>query len=564
MSGPKLMHITNDPKVIERINNRLNTIGKQNYFSIQIQSINTDIQNEISWVKNYVTETINKTVIQQDKTEYLHNSLLNIQNNYLAKLNSLLLSKAIIDENSSAEINNIIVSIIKELPRVKRELMRDILDKIDLIKKNLQKEEYEKQLKIQKEKINEYNNEESAAENRSPKDEVIIVEKKNMLGKKLLITGKGRCNITSSLEMEDFIKNTPGNGMFLYSSFQQFTNKDIINFLKKQGLEVKEERGSRIFPITDKSTDVLNCFINRLKELKVKIYLNENVEQIITQKTEEEQKVIGIKTNKRKIEADKVILATGGKSYPLTGSTGEGYKMAKDLGHTITEIKPSLVPLETYEVEKELQGLSLKNVKIQLKDTSKKRIIYEDFGEMIFTHFGVSGPTILSSSAHLVRYKNIENLFKERKIILKIDLKPALSEEKLNDRILRDFEEEKNKQFKNSLNKLLPQKMINSVIKKSKIDPQKQVNTITKQERTRLIEVLKGFELEIKKFRPIEEAIITSGGIKIKEINPKTMESKKVKGLYFAGEIIDVDSYTGGFNLQIAYSTGYVAGKTKI
>ena len=404
----------------------------------------------------------------------------------------------------------------------------------------------------------------SAAENRSPKDEVIIVEKKNMLGKKLLITGKGRCNITSSLEMEDFIKNTPGNGMFLYSSFQQFTNKDIINFLKKQGLEVKEERGSRIFPITDKSTDVLNCFINRLKELKVKIYLNENVEQIITQKTEEEQKVIGIKTNKRKIEADKVILATGGKSYPLTGSTGEGYKMAKELGHTITEIKPSLVPLETYEVEKELQGLSLKNVKIQLKDTSKKRIIYEDFGEMIFTHFGVSGPTILSSSAHLVRYKNIENLFKERKIILKIDLKPALSEEKLNDRILRDFEEEKNKQFKNSLNKLLPQKMINSVIKKSKIDPQKQVNTITKQERTRLIEVLKGFELEIKKFRPIEEAIITSGGIKIKEINPKTMESKKVKGLYFAGEIIDVDSYTGGFNLQIAYSTGYVAGKTKI
>ncbi|OKZ78113.1 MAG: FAD-dependent oxidoreductase [Clostridium sp. 27_14] len=404
----------------------------------------------------------------------------------------------------------------------------------------------------------------SAAENRSPKDEVIIVEKMNMLGKKLLITGKGRCNITSSLEMEDFIKNTPGNGMFLYSSFQQFTNKDIIRFLKKQGLEVKEERGSRIFPITDKSTDVLNCFINRLKELKVKIYLNENVEQIITQKTEEEQKVIGIKTNKRKIEADKVILATGGKSYPLTGSTGEGYKMAKELGHTITEIKPSLVPLETYEVEKELQGLSLKNVKIQLKDTSKKRIIYEDFGEMIFTHFGVSGPTILSSSAHLVRYKNIENLFKERKIILKIDLKPALSEEKLNDRILRDFEEEKNKQFKNSLNKLLPQKMINSVIKKSKIDPQKQVNTITKQERTRLIEVLKGFELEIKKFRPIEEAIITSGGIKIKEINPKTMESKKVKGLYFAGEIIDVDSYTGGFNLQIAYSTGYVAGKTKI
>ena len=275
----------------------------------------------------------------------------------------------------------------------------------------------------------------------------------------------------------------------------------------------------------------------------------------------EEERVIGVKTDKKIIDADKVILATGGKSYPLTGSTGDGYKMAKDLGHTVTEIKPSLVPLETYNVDKELQGLSLRNVKIQLVDVSKKRVIYEDFGEMLFTHFGVSGPTILSSSAHLVRYKNIDKLFKDKKIILKIDLKPALSAEKLNDRILRDFEQEKNKQFKNSLNKLLPQKMIESVIRMSKIDPQKQVNTITKQERMKLIEVLKGFVLEIKGFRPIEEAIVTSGGIKIKEINPKTMESKKVKGLYFAGEIIDVDSYTGGFNLQIAYSTGYVAGK---
>mgnify|MGYP004700659139 FL=1 len=399
----------------------------------------------------------------------------------------------------------------------------------------------------------------STAENKN--DEVIIVEKMNMLGKKLLITGKGRCNITSSLEMEDFIKNTPGNGMFLYSSYQQFTNKDILAFLKKQGLEVKEERGNRIFPITDKSMDVLECFKKRLKELNVKIYLNESAKQILIKKTETEERVIGVKTDKKIIDADKVILATGGKSYPLTGSTGDGYKMAKDLGHTVTEIKPSLVPLETYNVDKELQGLSLRNVKIQLVDVSKKRVIYEDFGEMLFTHFGVSGPTILSSSAHLVRYKNIDKLFKDKKIILKIDLKPALSAEKLNDRILRDFEQEKNKQFKNSLNKLLPQKMIESVIRMSKIDPQKQVNTITKQERMKLIEVLKGFVLEIKGFRPIEEAIVTSGGIKIKEINPKTMESKKVKGLYFAGEIIDVDSYTGGFNLQIAYSTGYVAGK---
>lgn len=398
----------------------------------------------------------------------------------------------------------------------------------------------------------------STAENKN--DEVIIVEKMNMLGKKLLITGKGRCNITSSLDMEGFIKNTPGNGMFLYSSYQQFTNKDILAFLKKQGLEVKEERGNRIFPITDKSMDVLECFKKRLKELNVKIYLNESAKQILIKKTETEERVIGVKTDKKIIDADKVILATGGKSYPLTGSTGDGYKMAKDLGHTVTEIKPSLVPLETYNVDKELQGLSLRNVKIQLVDVSKKRVIYEDFGEMLFTHFGVSGPTILSSSAHLVRYKNIDKLFKDKKIILKIDLKPALSAEKLNDRILRDFEQEKNKQFKNSLNKLLPQKMIESVIRMSKIDPQKQVNTITKQERMKLIEVLKGFVLEIKGFRPIEEAIVTSGGIKIKEINPKTMESKKVKGLYFAGEIIDVDSYTGGFNLQIAYSTGYTAG----
>ena len=399
----------------------------------------------------------------------------------------------------------------------------------------------------------------SAVENKN--DEVIIVEKMNMLGKKLLITGKGRCNITSSLEMEDFIKNTPGNGMFLYSSYQQFTNKDILAFLKKQGLEVKEERGNRIFPITDKSMDVLECFKKRLKELNVKIYLNESVKQILIKKTETEERVIGVKTDKRIIDADKVILATGGKSYPLTGSTGDGYKMAQDVGHTVTEIRPSLVPLEVYNVDKELQGLSLRNVKIQLIDLSKKRVIYEDFGEMLFTHFGVSGPTILSSSAHLVRYKNIDKLFKDKNIILKIDLKPALSAEKLNDRILRDFDQEKNKLFKNSLNKLLPQKMIDSVIRMSKIDPQKQVNTITKQERMKLIEVLKGFVLEIKGFRPIEEAIVTSGGIKIKEINPKTMESKKFKGLYFAGEIIDVDSYTGGFNLQIAYSTGYVAGK---
>ena len=394
------------------------------------------------------------------------------------------------------------------------------------------------------------------------KNDVLIIERNNQLGKKLLITGKGRCNITSSLEMEDFIKNTPGNGMFLYSAYQQYTNQDIIQFLKQQGLEVKEERGNRIFPVTDKSVDVLKCFTKRIKELDIDIKYNTKVVEILTEMVDGESTVIGVKTDRETINANKVILATGGKSYPLTGSTGDGYQLVEKLGHSITKIKPSLVPLEVYDKAecKELQGLSLRNVEIKLIDIEKNKQIYEDFGEMVFTHFGVSGPTILSSSAHLVRYKNIDKLFHEKKIVLKIDLKPALDQKKLNDRILRDFEEAKNKQFKNSLDKLLPQKLIPVVITRSKINPNKKVNEITKKEREHLIKEIKDFEIIIKGFRPIEEAIITSGGVNIKEINPKTMESKKVKGLFFAGEIIDVDSYTGGFNLQIAYSTGYVAG----
>ena len=390
-------------------------------------------------------------------------------------------------------------------------------------------------------------------------NDVILIEKMTSLGRKLLITGKGRCNITSSLDMEDFIKNIPGNGMFLYSAFKNYTNNDIIDFLKKEGLKVKEERGNRIFPITDKSLDVLKCFERKLKSLDVKILFDTRVKEIIVKNNIIE----GVETNKEIIKADKVILATGGKSYPLTGSTGDGYYIAQKLGHTVTEIKPSLVPLETFDktICKKLQGLSLKNVKIQLIDKSKNKIIYDDFGEMLFTHFGVSGPTILSSSAHLVRYKNIEQLFKENKIVLKIDFKPALTEEKLNDRILRDFNEEKNKMFKNSLDKLLPKKLIPVIIEKSNIDMNKKVNEITKIERKNLVKLLKNFEVTIKRFRSIDEAIITSGGIKIKEINPKTMESKIISGLYFAGEIIDVDAYTGGFNLQIAYSTGYTAGK---
>ncbi len=399
----------------------------------------------------------------------------------------------------------------------------------------------------------------TSAEN---ENEVILLEKNKSLGKKLLITGKGRCNITSSLPMEDFIKNTPGNGMFLYSAYNRFTNQDIISFLKKQGLEVKEERGNRIFPVTDKSKDVLNCFEKKLKSLKnVKIMYEMPVSEILVN---EEKIVTGVKCkNGAIIKADKVILATGGKSYPLTGSTGDGYEMAKKLGHTITKIKPSLVPLETYEqdLHQSLQGLSLRNVKIKMIDTCKNKTIYEDFGEMLFTHFGVSGPVILSGSAHLVRYKNIDELLKNKKIKLLIDLKPALTEEKLNDRILRDFEEFKNKNFKNSLDKLLPQKLIPVIIERSGINPDKQVNSITKQERTQIVKLLKDFEVTIKNFRRIEDGIITAGGISIKEVNPKTMESKLISGLYFAGEILDVDSYTGGFNLQIAYSTGFVAGE---
>lgn len=448
-------------------------------------------------------------------------------------------------------------------------------------------------------------------------NDVVILEKMERLGRKLLITGKGRCNITSSLDISEFIQNVPGNGRFLYSCFERFTNKDIIALMENHNVKVKEERGNRIFPVSDKSIDVLNAFLEELKSLKVKIVTNAKVEKIIThdvfendnfvdnnngfnkldkiegQKTSYKlsktsnitKKVTGVqylKDGKKVIEnADKVILATGGNSYQATGSTGDGYVIAKALGHNITKIVPSLVPLVVNNIRdkeknnvnifnskyansldlcKDLQGLSLKNVEIKLQDVDKNKTIYEDFGEMIFTHFGVSGPTILSGSAHLLRYKNIEELLTNGKIILKIDLKPALDEEKLDSRVLRDFEKDKNKFFKNSLNELLPQKLIEPIISLSGISPNKKVNEITKQERTKLVKLLKNFTVVITDFRPINEAIVTSGGISIKEINPKTMESKIVQGLYFAGEIIDVDAYTGGFNLQIAYSTGFVAG----
>lgn len=397
----------------------------------------------------------------------------------------------------------------------------------------------------------------SAIKSAQEGNDVTILEKMNTCGRKLLITGKGRCNITNAIDIDEFIKNIPGNGKFLYSAFQNFNNQDIIKMLEKEGVHTKVERGNRIFPTSDKSMDVLNALLRTLKKLNVKIKTNTKVKEILVQ----ENTVCGVITeNNEKIEAQKVILATGGKSYPATGSTGDGYEMAKELGHTITEIKGSLVPLKMYEVDicKELQGLSLKNVKIHIKTENKK--IYEGFGEMLFTHFGVSGPIILSASAVMLRYKNINKLLSEQKVKLQIDFKPALTNEKLDARIQRDFEKMKNKQFKNSLNELLPQKLIPVIIEKSGIDSDKHVNEITRTERLNLVVLLKNFELIIKDFKEIEEAIVTAGGISIKEINPKTMESKLINGLYFAGEIIDVDAYTGGFNLQIAYSTGYTAG----
>ena len=389
-------------------------------------------------------------------------------------------------------------------------------------------------------------------------EKVILLEKNNTLGKKLLITGKGRCNITTSLDMSEVIGNIPGNGRFLYSAFQNYNNQDIMDLLKRNGLEVKKERGNRIFPITDKAQSVLDCFIKELKKSNVEIRTNCEVTEILCK----ENIVSGVKLKSGDvIDADKVILATGGKSYPLTGSNGSGYKLVQKLGHTITEIKPSIVPLtaDIYLCQS-MQGLSLRNVKVTVKDLEKNKEIYEDFGEMLFTHFGVSGPVILSASAHLVRYKNISDLLANKKIRLYIDLKPALSFEELDVRILRDFDEFKNKDFKNSLDKLLPQKMVESVIEISKINPNKKVNEITREERQKIVSILKAFEVIVTGFRPVEEAIVTAGGVSIKEINPKTMESKLITGLYFAGEVIDVDAYTGGFNLQIAYSTGYTAG----
>ncbi|PNT93075.1 NAD(P)/FAD-dependent oxidoreductase [Clostridium thermosuccinogenes] len=380
--------------------------------------------------------------------------------------------------------------------------------------------------------------------------DVILAEKNDRVGKKILISGKGRCNITNSTDIEGLIENVPGNGNFLYSAFYTFSNQDLIDFLEGYGLKTKVERGGRVFPESDKSSDVVDVLLKFIKKSGVRLMLNTAVKDIIT----EDNCVRGVVTEDGKaMECDSVIIATGGASYPGTGSTGDGYRMAEKLGHTIVDLKPSLVPLlAKQEWVKELQGLSLKNVEITVKSKSGRKL-YTDFGEMLFTHFGVSGPVILSASRHLLDYD-----YKDVKLI--IDLKPALTEEKLDARLQRDFEKYSRKQFKNSLDELLPQKLIPVIVDLSGIPSDKFVNQITRDERRSLVRLLKNLEIEIVGSRPLKEAIVTAGGVSTDEINPSTMESKLIKGLFFAGEVIDVDAYTGGFNMTIAFSTGHLAG----
>lgn len=381
-------------------------------------------------------------------------------------------------------------------------------------------------------------------------NDVVLLEKNDTLGRKLLISGKGRCNITNATDIEGLIENTPGNGNFLYSAFYTFSNQDLISFFHNLGVDTKVERGDRVFPVSDSAKDVVHALKAFLNKSNVQVVTKAPVKKILT----DGSSVTGVQlADGTKMEAGSVILAVGGMSYPGTGSTGDGYEMAKELGHTIIPLKPSLVPLVTAEEwVKELQGLSLKNISVAFKNKSGREI-YRDFGEMLFTHFGVSGPVILSASRHLLKYD-----FKDIK--LTIDLKPALSEEKLDERVQRDFEKYSRKQYKNALEDLLPQKLIPVIIHLSQIDAEKPVHQIKKEERKTLVSLLKALEVTIIAARSIKEAIVTAGGVKTNEINPSTMESKKVKGLYFAGEIIDVDAYTGGFNLTIAFSTGYLAG----
>ena len=380
--------------------------------------------------------------------------------------------------------------------------------------------------------------------------DALIIEQNSYLGKKMGITGKGRCNITNACDIRDFIANIPVNGKFMHSAFYAFSNDDMIELLARYGVETKIERGNRVFPVTDKAKTVVDALKTYAKDCGARAIQD----KVLSVKKTDNGFLLNLE-NRGKLTCDKVIIATGGASYTACGSTGDGYRFARSLGHTIVEPTPSLVPLTTKgDIAKKLMGLSLKNIAITVKDAQGKKQ-YSDFGEMVFTHFGVSGPVILSASSHL-------RDFGKNKYTLSIDLKPALDNDALDKRILRDFGAELNRDFVNSLDELLPKKMIPVIIELSGIPERKKVRDITKAERQRLVELLKNFTLEITGTRPINEAIITSGGVSVKEINPKTMESKIVPGLYFAGEVIDVDAYTGGFNLQIAYSTGHLAGES--
>lgn len=382
----------------------------------------------------------------------------------------------------------------------------------------------------------------TAAQNGS---QVLLLEKNSRLGKKLLITGKGRCNVTNNCSAQEVLQNTPRNGRFLFSAMAAFPPEKTISFFETNGCPLKTERGNRVFPLSDRSQSVLDCLQDMLRRLPV-VVREETVKEILTQ----DGHVTGVRTSKANYTASWVILATGGISYPATGSTGDGYAMAQALGHTIVPQEGNLVPLESGDADcAEMQGLSLRNVGVKLVD-ARNKTLYQDFGELLFTHFGVSGPTVLSASCHL----------KGEGCRLLIDLKPALDEGKLDSRILRDLEQYQNRSMENALTDLLPRSMIPVVLRRLNIAPEMQANSLTKQSRRSLVALLKDFPVAVTGKRPVSEAIITSGGVKVSEINPKTMESKLVSGLFFAGEIIDCDAYTGGFNLQIAWATAYAAG----
>lgn len=378
----------------------------------------------------------------------------------------------------------------------------------------------------------------------------LLLEKMNRCGKKISITGKGRCNVTNNCTSDDFFANIPTNPRFLYSAYAGFDSQDCMDFFERLGVPLKTERGNRVFPVSDKAEDIVRALEQGCEDYGVNRIFSKVTDMIV-----EDGAVKGVKCGSRTYFAPSVLIATGGKSYPGTGSDGDGYRFAEELGHTVTDIKPSLVPIESDDDYcRDMMGLSLKNVVLTLKDTVKNKVVFSEMGEMLFTHFGVSGPLVLSASSHIPQVESGRYIFY-------IDLKPALDEKKLDERILRDFKEIPNRIFANSLSKLLPSKMIPTVVELSGIDGEKQVNSVTKQERQRLVSLLKAFPVHIRSFRPIAEAIVTSGGVKVSEVSPKTMESKLVKGLYFAGEVLDVDGYTGGFNLQIAFSTGCLAGE---